>query len=130
MTSNMKVFTGNSNRSLAQAICDNMDIKLAQALVDVFPGRETKVEIQESVRGEDVFLIQPICATSRLSPAGARARTFRSRRSCIPGSRSESRHERHSGHRSRIRPPGSGAQRRPSGATARRDRVVFSIWMK
>ena len=54
----MKLLAGNSNRTLAQAIADHLDTPLAQAEVKRFKDNEIFVEIQENVRGEDVFIIQ------------------------------------------------------------------------
>lgn len=73
MTSIYKVFTGNVNRPLAEAICNCLQIDLGKAEVGHFRGGETKVRIGENVRGEGVFIIQPICASPdyRLSPNDA-----------------------------------------------------------
>ncbi|MEY4324407.1 MAG: ribose-phosphate pyrophosphokinae [Verrucomicrobiota bacterium] len=54
----MKVFTGNSNPSLAKAICDSIGIPLGCSTVKPFPNGETFVKIDENVRGTDVFVIQ------------------------------------------------------------------------
>jgi len=55
----MKLMTGNSNRPLAQAIADYLEMPLTNASVRRFADEEVFVEVQENVRGEDVFLIQP-----------------------------------------------------------------------
>ncbi|XKM41915.1 ribose-phosphate pyrophosphokinase [Rhizobium ruizarguesonis] len=55
----MKVFAGNSNRQLAEAICNYLNVPLGKASVRRFADQEIFVEIQENVRGEDVFLVQP-----------------------------------------------------------------------
>jgi ribose-phosphate pyrophosphokinase len=55
----MKILTGNSNRPLADAIASYLDLPLTKASVRRFPDMEVFVEIQENVRGEDVFVIQP-----------------------------------------------------------------------
>ncbi len=57
----MKIFTGNANPSLAQAICDYLGKPLGRASVRTFSDGETFVEIGENVRGTDVFIIQPTC---------------------------------------------------------------------
>jgi len=57
----LKVFTGNTNRPLAEEICDKLDTRLGQAVVTRFPGGETHVQIDENVRGCDIFIVQPIC---------------------------------------------------------------------
>jgi ribose-phosphate pyrophosphokinase len=55
----MKVVAGNSNRPLAEAIAACLNIPLTKASVRRFSDLEVFVEIQENVRGEDVFIIQP-----------------------------------------------------------------------
>jgi len=55
----MKVFAGNSNRQLAEAICTYLNVPLGRASVRRFADQEIFVEIQENVRGEDVFLVLP-----------------------------------------------------------------------
>ena len=54
----MKILTGNSNRPLAEAIAAYLRLPLTQASVRRFADLEIFVEIQENVRGEDVFIIQ------------------------------------------------------------------------
>ena len=54
----MKLVAGNSNRPLAEAISAYLDVPLAKAQVKRFADMEVFVEIQENVRGEDVFVIQ------------------------------------------------------------------------
>jgi len=54
----MKIVAGNSNRLLAQAIATYLEIDLAQCAVRRFADQEIFVEIQENVRGEDVFVVQ------------------------------------------------------------------------
>ncbi|WP_047456298.1 ribose-phosphate pyrophosphokinase [Rhizobium rhizogenes] len=55
----MKIFAGNSNRQLAEAICNYLNLPLGKASVRRFADQEIFVEIQENVRGEDVFVVQP-----------------------------------------------------------------------
>ncbi len=55
----MKIVAGNSNRALAEQISKYLDVPLAKCLVRRFADQEIYVEIQENVRGEDVFVIQP-----------------------------------------------------------------------
>ncbi len=57
----MKVFCGNSNRALAQKICEHLDIPLGDAIVKRFSDGEINLEINESVRGKDIFVIQSTC---------------------------------------------------------------------
>ena len=55
----MKVFSGTANEPLANAICDYIGIKLGKCSIRPFPDGETFVKIEENVRGEDVFVVQP-----------------------------------------------------------------------
>lgn len=57
----LKIFAGNSNKGLAEEICRHLNISLGEADVSRFPDGEIKVKIEESVRGEDVFIIQSTC---------------------------------------------------------------------
>jgi ribose-phosphate pyrophosphokinase len=54
----MKLLAGNSNRTLAGAIADYLDLPLTKAQVRRFADNEVFVTIDENVRGEDVFIIQ------------------------------------------------------------------------
>lgn len=54
----MKIFSGNSNRPLAEAICRAIGTELGRCAVSQFPDGETFVKIEENVRGEDVFVVQ------------------------------------------------------------------------
>ena len=54
----MKLFAGNSNRALAEAVSRYLNISLGKASVRRFADQEIFVEIQENVRGEDVFILQ------------------------------------------------------------------------
>jgi ribose-phosphate pyrophosphokinase len=54
----MKIVCGNSNRPLAEAIAAYLHLPLAKCVVRRFADMEVFVEIQENVRGEDVFVIQ------------------------------------------------------------------------
>lgn len=56
-----KVFAGNSNPVLAQRICDYLKRPLSKAVLSRFSDGETSVEIQENVRGQDIFIIQSTC---------------------------------------------------------------------
>ncbi|HSW10222.1 MAG TPA: ribose-phosphate pyrophosphokinase [Bacillota bacterium] len=58
-TEGLKVFTGTANPALAQEIGDYLHIDLGKMEVGRFSNGETQVLIQENVRGEDVFVIQP-----------------------------------------------------------------------
>src|SRR5215216_6214633 len=54
----MKLLAGNSNMTLARSICDYLEVPLTDASVRRFADEEVFVEINENVRGEDVFVIQ------------------------------------------------------------------------
>ncbi|WP_102958856.1 ribose-phosphate pyrophosphokinase [Mangrovicella endophytica] len=54
----MKLFSGNSNRMLAESIGRYLELPLGKAMVRRFADQEIFVEIQENVRGEDVFIVQ------------------------------------------------------------------------
>ena len=54
----MKLLAGNSNLPLATAIAAYLDMKLTEASVRRFADEEVFVEVNENVRGEDVFVIQ------------------------------------------------------------------------
>lgn len=54
----MKLIAGNSNRALAEAIGQHLKMPLTKAIVRRFADMEIFVEIQENVRGEDIFVIQ------------------------------------------------------------------------
>ncbi len=60
----IRVFTGNSNVELAKEICDTLGIPLGRAEVKNFSDGEICVEIQESVRGLDIYVVQSICPPS------------------------------------------------------------------
>lgn len=55
----LKVFTGNANPALAKEICDYLGLPLGEAFVGRFNNGEVQVMIDESVRGKDVFIVQP-----------------------------------------------------------------------
>ena len=55
----MKIFSGTANEPLAKAICASIKIEPGKATIHPFPDGETFVKIEENVRGEDVFIIQP-----------------------------------------------------------------------
>lgn len=57
----LKVFSGNANRPLAEKICQYLGIPLGEASVGRFSDGEITVEIRENVRGKDVYVVQPTC---------------------------------------------------------------------
>src|SRR5271167_4904424 len=56
-----KVFSGNANPALASEICYELGCQLAAANVKQFSDGEVHLQIQENVRGADVFVVQPTC---------------------------------------------------------------------
>ncbi|OGP83049.1 MAG: phosphoribosylpyrophosphate synthetase [Deltaproteobacteria bacterium RBG_16_58_17] len=61
MLERMRVFSGNANLELAGKIAENLGVPLGKVNVTAFSDGETRVEIDENVRGMDVFIIQPTC---------------------------------------------------------------------
>ncbi|MFZ1181378.1 MAG: ribose-phosphate pyrophosphokinase [Herbaspirillum sp.] len=59
---NLMVFTGNANPALAQGVVERLGIPLGKANVSRFSDGEVMVEINENVRGKDVFVLQSTCA--------------------------------------------------------------------
>ncbi|MGC8820446.1 MAG: ribose-phosphate pyrophosphokinase [Fervidobacterium sp.] len=57
----MKIFTGNANRVLAEKVASYIGIRLGDITVGRFADGEINVRIEETVRGHDVFVIQPTC---------------------------------------------------------------------
>lgn len=58
---NIKIFSGSSHPDLAQKIVDRLGIELGKVVTKKFSNLETCVEIGESVRGEDVYIVQSGC---------------------------------------------------------------------
>jgi ribose-phosphate pyrophosphokinase len=58
----LKIFTGNSNKPLANEICNYLDVPLGDATVTSFPDNESFVRYNENIRGMDVFLVQSTCS--------------------------------------------------------------------
>jgi ribose-phosphate pyrophosphokinase len=57
----MRVFTGNANPKLADAVCRHLNISLGRCVVGRFSDGEVMVELLENVRGRDIFLLQSTC---------------------------------------------------------------------
>ncbi|MCB1142251.1 MAG: ribose-phosphate pyrophosphokinase [Leptospiraceae bacterium] len=60
MTSDLVVFSGNSNIPLAEEVCHHLEVPLGKSIVKRFSDGEVWVKIEENVRGKDIFVIQPI----------------------------------------------------------------------
>lgn len=63
----VKIFTGNANPKLAQDIAANLGTPLGEIEVGRFSDGEVRVMVKESVRGKDVFAIQPMCQSEKFS---------------------------------------------------------------
>ena len=61
---NLTIFSGNANPKLGAEIVDYLKLPLGKAKVEQFSDGEIAIEIQQNVRGRDVFIIQPTCAPS------------------------------------------------------------------
>lgn len=58
------LFSGNSSQELTKHVAEHLNLPIGKAMVGCFSDGETMVEIQENVRGRDVFIIQSTCAPS------------------------------------------------------------------
>jgi len=58
----LKIFSGNSNKPLAEEICEYLNVSLGDAVVTSFPDNESFVRYNENIRGMDVFLVQSTCS--------------------------------------------------------------------
>ncbi len=67
MLNNIKIFSGNANVPLAREICNSLDIPLGKANVKKFGDGEIQLEIEENVRGMDVFIVQSTCTPVNVS---------------------------------------------------------------
>lgn len=57
----IKIFSGNAHRELAEEICGHLNIDLGRASTERFSDGEFNFQIDENVRGSDVFIVQPTC---------------------------------------------------------------------
>jgi ribose-phosphate pyrophosphokinase len=57
---NLALFSGRSNRPLAQAMCERLEIELSEAEIIDFPNENIFVQLKKSVRGHDVFFVQSL----------------------------------------------------------------------
>lgn len=62
MYGDLKILSGTSNEPLAKAICEHLGCQLTPVLCDKFSDGEVRIEIGNSVRGDDVFVVQSTCA--------------------------------------------------------------------
>jgi hypothetical protein len=63
----LAIFTGNAHPELAKNVTNHLHIPLGRADVTRFSDGEVAVEIQENVRGKDVFILQSTCSPTNLS---------------------------------------------------------------
>src|ERR1700745_3038880 len=57
----VKIFSGSAHPELAMKIAKSMGASLGDATVSSFPDGESRVKINENIRGRDVFIVQPTC---------------------------------------------------------------------
>lgn len=58
----LKILSGSANLSLAEGVAKNLGVELGRRLLERFPDGELHVELQESMRGHDVYIVQPTCS--------------------------------------------------------------------
>lgn len=61
MNDSLKVLSGSAHPELAKSIAHNLGVPLCSTTLDTFPDGETFVQINENIRGRDVFIVQPTC---------------------------------------------------------------------
>jgi ribose-phosphate pyrophosphokinase len=57
----LTLFTGNANPALTSEVADRLGIGIGRALVGTFSDGEASVEVMDTVRGADAFVIEPTC---------------------------------------------------------------------
>ncbi len=60
-TGGIKIFSGNANPELAEEICRQLGCDMGRAFTERFSDGEFNFQIDENVRGGDVFIVQPTC---------------------------------------------------------------------
>jgi ribose-phosphate pyrophosphokinase len=58
----LQVFAGGSNLGLARDICQHLDLPLGKAVVSCFRDGESRIRVEQNVRGADVFIVQSTCS--------------------------------------------------------------------
>ena len=61
-THDIKLFSGRANPKLAEEIAEYLGTTVGPMVIKNFADGETYVQVQESIRGDDVFIIQPVCS--------------------------------------------------------------------
>jgi len=62
MDGRLQIFAGNSNPALAEEIAESLNMSLGRATIGTFKNGETRIKLEENVRGADVFVIQSTCS--------------------------------------------------------------------
>lgn len=62
MYRDLKILSGTANPGLAMAICDHLGCRLTPCLCDTFSDGEIRIEVGDNVRGDDIFVVQSLCA--------------------------------------------------------------------
>ena len=71
MRRELKIFTGSAHPALGEAIARYLSVPLGRAHLARFSDGEVCFQIQENVRGADVFVVQPTCPPGQREPDGA-----------------------------------------------------------
>jgi ribose-phosphate pyrophosphokinase len=61
MKNGLKILSGTAHPTIAHSICENLGVAPCAVTLDTFPDGETLVQINENIRGSDVFIVQPTC---------------------------------------------------------------------
>lgn len=61
MDGRLQIFSGSGNRALAEEIAQHLNVPMGRATVGTFKNGETRIRLEENVRGSDVFVIQSMC---------------------------------------------------------------------
>ncbi|HEU5016246.1 MAG TPA: ribose-phosphate pyrophosphokinase [Roseiflexaceae bacterium] len=61
MEGRLQIFSGSANRPLAEEIAGFLNLSLGRAIIGTFKNGETRIKVEENVRGSDVFVVQPTC---------------------------------------------------------------------
>src|SRR5947207_11404726 len=67
MHGQLKLFSGSAHPALAQEIAEHLGIPLGVSRLHRFPDTEVSFQIDENIRGADVFIVQPTCVNGALS---------------------------------------------------------------
>ena len=82
----LKIFTGSAHRALAEEIAEFLQVPVGRAKLQRFPDTEVSFQIDENIRGTDVFVVQPTgtCRNSAISSVSARCAEPEKIFSCWP----------------------------------------------